>query len=231
MNNIPKPSPVPEPVNPQDLAHIYWLGGSPCSGKSSISRRLARRSGLGLYSVDEALPGHLARLDPHRHPTLDAWVAASWDDRWLKPVEVLVAEAYACYREHFTLVLEDLLATPRETPLLVEGTALLPSDLAGLGIPARNAVWVVPTREFQNLQYSQRSWVNGILSECSQPETAFSNWMERDAQFAGQIKEEVTAAGYPLLMVDGQASLEENTAWVAARFGLGPTSPDDPLGS
>lgn len=206
---------------------MYWLGGSPCSGKSSISRRLARRHGLRIYSVDEALPGHLARLDPHLHPSLSAWVAASWDDRWLKPVDVLVAEAYACYREHFTLVLEDLLSSDREIPMLVEGTALLPAVLAGLGISARRAVWIVPTRQFQNRLYSQRSWVNGILAECSQPETAFSNWMERDAQFVGQVKTEAAAASYPLLVVDGQASLEDNTAWVAAHFGLGPASPDD----
>jgi broad-specificity NMP kinase len=49
---------------------VFWLGGSPCAGKSSISERLASDFGLDIYHVDEA-------FEIHRYSR--SWVA---EDRW-----------------------------------------------------------------------------------------------------------------------------------------------------
>lgn len=48
----------------QALAHVWWVGGSPCAGKSTLAAILARRHGLALYRCDEALAAHLRRGGP-----------------------------------------------------------------------------------------------------------------------------------------------------------------------
>ena len=114
----------------RNLKDVFWLGGSPCAGKSSISNILASRFDLDVYRVDEAFENHVQKLDSEVHATLVKWCAASWNERWMQSVESLVQEVIACYREHFTLILDDVLALPKHKSLLVEGTALMPKEVA-----------------------------------------------------------------------------------------------------
>lgn len=204
-----------------DLSHILWLGGSPCAGKSSISRLLAEAYGLVVYSVDDAFPAHVARLDPAHQPALTAWLRASWDERWMQPVDDLVAEATACYTEHWSLILGDVAAMSGAGPVLVEGTALLPGEVARLGVAPRRAVWMTPSAEFQYRYYAQREWMRDIVAQCSQPETAFANWMARDAQFARWVEEQARCLGYEVIVVDGVTPIEGMAQRVAQHFRLG----------
>lgn len=202
------------------LTHIRWLGGSPCSGKSSVSRLLSERLELSLYQVDFQLREQMDRLDPERHPALSAWMAATCDERWLKPLDELMADAVACYTDHFSLILEDLNALSSEQITLAEGTALLPHLVAKLGIQPDAALWLTPAPSFQIEYYGKRPWVAGMLADCSDPERAFDNWMERDIQFARWVANEADHLGFALLRVDGSQSIEANAIAVADHFGF-----------
>jgi 2-phosphoglycerate kinase len=200
--------------------NVLWLGGSPCSGKTSISEILTRRFDLNVYHVDEALEKHAQSFDPKLQPALAKWSASSWEERWMQPVDDLLRDAIACYREHFALICEDILAMPEHQSLLVEGTALLPRDVATV-LPNKNqAIWIMPTADFQRGHYAQRPWVRGVVDQCSDPEMAFNNWMERDARFARWIEAEVTARDLHLLKIDGTRTIEALTEVVAAQFEL-----------
>src|SRR5215218_3133293 len=137
------------------LENVFWLGGSPCAGKSSISNILANRFDLDLYRVDEAFDAHVRHLDSETHPALTKWCAASWNERWMQPPESLLEEIISCYREHFTLVLEDVVSLPKQKPLLVEGSALLPREVIGVLPNLNQAVWIVPTADFQQAHYAK----------------------------------------------------------------------------
>src|SRR3989442_11398999 len=161
------------------LENVFWLGGSPCAGKSSISEIIASRFGLDVYHVDDAFKVHAQCFDPIRHPTLTKWSTSSWNQRWMQPLDRLVQDVIACYQEHFTLILEDVLSLPKR-PLLVEGTALLPRLVARVLLRQSHAIWVVPTAYFQRAHYSERDGAQSIVAQCSNPEEAFQNCMERN---------------------------------------------------
>lgn len=207
------------------LEHVFWLGGSPCAGKSSIGEILAARFELDVYLVDKAFDAHAQHFDPELHPALTRWRASSWNQRWMQPVESLVRDVIACYREHFTLVLEDILSMPGRRPLLVEGSALLPRQVADVLAERSHAIWVVPAAGFQREHYSKREWVRGILEQCDSPQVAFHNWMERDAEFARRVAAEACAMGLELLTVDGKQTIEENALTVASHFQLADNVP------
>jgi 2-phosphoglycerate kinase len=199
---------------------VYWLGGSPCAGKSTVAGALSRRFGLDLYRVDDAFEGHARRLDPARQPALVRWCAASANERWLQPIDVLLRDAIACYREHWGLVLDDIGARRETRPLLVEGTALLPDEVAAAA-PAHHALWLVAAPDFQRRHYRERGWARGVVSASDDPGRAFDNWMERDVRFAAWVAAEVDALGLRRLTVDGARTVDQVADAVAAHFGLG----------
>ena len=203
-----------------DWRNIYWIGGSPCSGKSSIARMLSEAYGLRIYSCDDMYEAHLRRAIPGKHPRMTRASSVTWDEVWMHPVDYLVEREIAFYREEFELIIEDLLAMPTDTPICAEGAALLPECVAALGIDPRRAIWVVPTEEFQRREYGRREWVAEILAQCSQPEQAWQNWMGRDAGFARAVALQAERLGFAVLEVDGGASVESNSTLVASHFGL-----------
>jgi hypothetical protein len=199
---------------------VFWLGGSPCAGKTSIGEIIAARFDLDVYRVDEAFEVHAQNFDPEFHPALTKWRASSWNQRWMQPLEALVQNVIACYQEHFTLILADILSTSKERPLLVEGTALLPRQVAGVLAERSRALWVVANASFQMEHYSRRAWVPGVLEQCDDSEAAFRNWMGRDAEFARWLAAEVNALGLGLLRVDGRQTIEETAEAVISHFRL-----------
>lgn len=201
------------------LENVFWLGGSPCAGKSSIGEIIASRFGLDVYHVDEAFDRHTQQFDPIHQPTLTKWLASSCNQRWMQPVDTLVRKAIDCYQEHFTMILEDVLSLP-ERPLLVEGTALLPREVASLLSHRSHAIWVIPTNDFQRVHYPKRDWVEGVVAQCKNPEAALHNWMERDIRFAKWVEAEASALQLPVLKVDGNRTIEENAEAVARQFQL-----------
>ncbi len=201
------------------LQNVYWLGGSPCAGKSSVADRLVERYGLALYRCDDAFDRHLAQCNAEDHPTLAAIRAMTWDEIWMRPVAVQVAAELEAYREEWGMILQDLAHMPQDRPILVEGCALLPELVAPLA-PSRKALWFVPTPQFQRRHYSQRGFIQGILSQCRDPQQAWENWMDRDEQFGRAVAMDAMQRGFVVESIDGQRSPEELTQLAAAHFGL-----------
>jgi 2-phosphoglycerate kinase len=204
-----------------DLAHVLWIGGSPCAGKSSITRLLGDGLGLDVYHCDEAFADHRQTLDAAKHPMLFKWTTSTWDELWAQPVETLLSEAITCYREHFQLVVADLASLPASQPLLVEGNCLLP-DLVRPWLTSRDqAIWVVTSADFVRTHYPKRGpWVQEIVNQCTDPPQALQNWMDREVRFAAWITERVQNLGLSLLLVDGTQTNVDAAARVEAHFGL-----------
>jgi hypothetical protein len=116
----------------RDLAHVYWIGGSPCAGKSTIAERLCAQYALRPYHWDDAFAQLRGRLNRRDHPTLYRLYQMTWHEIWMRPADELLAEAIDAYREQFDMAVDDLLALPRSPPILAEGTAMLPASIHAL---------------------------------------------------------------------------------------------------
>ncbi|MET0751842.1 MAG: hypothetical protein ABWZ66_00590 [Pyrinomonadaceae bacterium] len=200
------------------MENVFWLGGSPCAGKSSISQILENDFDINVYRVDAAFENHRENFDESLHPALCRWESSTWNQRWMQPIENLVRDVTRCYREHFSLIMEDVTAFPRNKPLMVEGTALMPQEVFRILPERNNAIWLIPTPEFQRKYYSQREWIYEILKQCDNKEAAFQNWMERDAAFADFVANEAERLSLEWLLVDESKTVEENAAIVAGHF-------------
>ena len=176
-----------------DVAQIYWIGGSPCSGKSSVAEALSARHHLRLAKADDYLETHMRQADAQRQPVMHRLAGLSWNENFTRPVETQVQDELVFYREEFPLLLEEFARLPHDLPLLVEGAALLPEffvetqdiaspppglepgrptetqNFASLRVVHGCVVYLIPTRPFQLQHYAQRPWVLNILSQCDYP--------------------------------------------------------------
>ena len=178
-----------------------WIGGSPCSGKSTAAQTIAAVRGMRLYSCDDAFERHAAAVSETRGPTLKKVTTMTIGERLAQPVDIQVEDAFRLYREEFPLVTRDLAAFGE--PVVVEGAALLPELLADRNVSRDRAVWVVPTEDFQQKHYRRREWAHQLLASTADPGRAFQRWMRRDAVFARDVAEQARALGYPVTTVDG----------------------------
>jgi adenylate kinase family enzyme len=203
-----------------DLAHVRWIGGSPCSGKSSIAALLAERYDCRRYTCDDHWTTHTERAEAVSHPRLYRIGRMTWDEIWMRPVDELLRDNLAILREEWPMILHDLLALPRDRPIIAEGAALLPELVAPLLTHLHRAVWIVPTPAFQREQYGKRPWITAVLSQCRDPDRAWRNWMDRDESLARYVAAEATMRELPLLTVDGTQSIEAHAQDVAGMLGL-----------
>lgn len=209
---------MPSPLK-QTLSHVYWIGGSPCSGKSSIVQWLADRHVFQSYNCDQAFERHCQIITAEGQPAFYRLMQMSWDEIWMRPVGVQVEDEFAVYQEEFELILRDLQAMPTDRPIVAEGAALLPHLVAPLLDRPDRAIWIVPAEAFQREMYPRRgAWVQEILRNCTHPEQAFQNWMDRDIAFARRGRAEAEARGLHVLVVDGSRTVAENAAVVEMLF-------------
>jgi hypothetical protein len=203
------------------LSHVYWIGGSPCAGKSTIVELLSETHPFQGYNCDQAFERHSKQVTPEKQPTFHKVLHMTWDEIWMRPVDVLLADEIAIYGEEFAMILQDLLALSRLPPILAEGAALLPHLVHDVLANPWQAIWIVPGEAFQRKRYPRRgAWVQGILSQCRDPEQAFQNWMDRDVAFGRRVSVEAAARGLQVLRVDGQHTVAENAEIVRAHFRL-----------
>ena len=206
----------------QALAHVSWIGGSPCSGKSSVTKILASRYDLEVYHCDDAFFEHAKRVNPAKHPTFHKLTNMTWNEIWMRAVDVQIAEELECYREEFEMIVADLLAYPKSPPVIAEGAALLPDCVSRLLLDRRRAMWLVPVEAFQRAHYTpeQRPWMWDILEQCENPAQAFQNWMDRDIGFARQVVGRSKELGLGLIEVDGNRTIADNAEIVAQHLKL-----------
>ena len=135
-----------------DLNSYYWLGGSTCSGKTTICDSLSLRFHLDIHHRDDAIAEHWKQANPQNHPSICEWLhlrqAGSAEELLDRSVDDLVSLMISAFREDFSLTLEDLARTNLEPCTIVEGMRLLPEILMPHLEDKDRAVWLVPSFVF-----------------------------------------------------------------------------------
>lgn len=193
---------------PIQLEHVVWIGGGSGAGKSTVARNLAERHGMRLCSTDESMGSHADRMALAQARLLAAFMAMDMDQRWCQRSPRQMLETFHWFAgEGFGLIVEDLLALPRE-PVVVEGFRLLPRLVAPLSA-AGQSVWLLSTPESRRRAFASRGCLWEIASKTSNPDRALANLLERDRLFTNQLRTEVHALGLPAVVVDVDLTADE----------------------
>lgn len=119
---------------------LYMIGGSPCSGKSTIASLLARQYQLLHIKLYDLVEEMMSQASADSQP-----ICLLRQDR--NPEE-MADEEWRFYEEIFPYV-KSYLIKNQNRPLLVEGAGLLPHLVKKLECPASSYLCLTPTADFQ----------------------------------------------------------------------------------
>jgi len=206
--------------NKSNYSNVYVIGGSPCSGKSTIAEKIAAEFNFQYFKVDDYDRMHLEQADSEKHQVMYSYSKMSWNEIWLRPVGFQVQEEFDFYYELFEMIEVELQKFDLSAPIIMEGAACLPDLMKNNGFAPRKVISMVPTKAFQLHHYQQRPWISHILKNCNDPEQAFANWMERDHLFGKEILKQAKKFDFETILVDGKVGLETQYDRVIMYFGL-----------
>jgi adenylate kinase family enzyme len=207
------------------LSHVMWIAGSPCSGKSTISHTITRTYVFLDYHVDALAENHFARRVAMKDAEAEAFLRMTMEQRWIqRSVETLVQETIESWSREFQLVIEDLLALPKERIIVAEGN-FFPACVAPYLSHPHQAIWLIPTDSFCE-QARRRKWAelvkrqkrHGLYQESLDSEQRLRNVIDRDCQLARYVRRQGEELHLPLYEVDGSRSLDEMTELVEKHF-------------
>lgn len=201
--------------------NIYWMGGSPCSGKSSIAELLCQKFGFTYYKCDDHLERYLKIGLSNHISIMEKFSRMTLDETWIeRNIGEQVEDEIAFYRASANIILDDINTMIDEKGLVVEGAAITPEFIVSHNIDFDHYVCIVPTKAFQIDNYKKRDWAKEYLKSISQPQLAFDNWMARDASFAIQVSKQARENNMNIIVVDGSKSIQDNYDIVVEMFGL-----------
>ena len=197
---------------------LYLIGGSPCSGKSTIAANLADRYQLIPIKLDDLVEDFTREARKDGAPISTRREKRTSDQIWLREPVAMAEEEWAFYEEIFPYLLQYLVEN-QDKPLMIEGAGLLPQLVSSLALELAY-LCITPSADFQIEQYAKREWVPYVLQDSSNPQLAFDNWMKRDILFAQRCRTEAEKLSYPHLLTDGSRTIEEMAEQAADIFGL-----------
>lgn len=202
----------------------YYIGGSPCAGKSTAADLLAGRYGLSYFKVDDFLEKYMERGAAEGRPACQRAAQMSAEQTWMRRPDIQCQEEFQIYEKIFEYILADLDQIDGDNGVITEGAAYVPALMKKLGLPGGSYLAITPTPDFQVSHYRQRPFVPYVLADCRDKEQAFRNWMDRDILFAQEVRRQCREAGFASILNDGALSIEALTNAAAAHFGFLPFS-------
>lgn len=203
---------------------VYWMGGSPCAGKTTIAWIIAQEYGWQIYPIDRYLETYLKRADSEKHPFLTAYTKIGLQKFLSLEPEDQLERVKRMSAEQFQFILEDIAELALDTPILVEGSNIRAVDVAQMIPDSSHAIWLVPTEDFQLEMYPRRgTWVQDVLRyHFAEDERThvFEQWMQRDILMAKWTAEQARHHNIEVFVVDGEKTLLENAELVMKCFKL-----------
>ena len=200
--------------------NIYYIGGSPCAGKSSVAEILSKKYDLYYFKTDDFLDRYMQTGARKGYPVCRKVTSMNAEQIWMREPFIQCREEFDIYREIFEFVETDLKQIEWKGGIITEGAAYLPELMKQSGIPDSRYISITPAKEFQITHYRERDFVPLVLEGCSDKEKAFRNWMDRDVLFAQEVQRQCQKENYISVINDGTMEMDELANLVAAHFEL-----------
>lgn len=213
------------------LQHVLWIGGAPCAGKTTLSKRLSSDFDMLYYDGDDRFEEHFTTASAEESPvTCKAKKRCEEEGSsvWMfeQKVEEMATFMRDLGREDLTRVEKDLLELPSARPIVVDLYNGHPPWMRKIADPNR-MIFLVSTDTFQESGWHQRDGAfRREIEQCSNPEWSMKQFVDCCLMMSRQVTEECRKFGLPFLVTGGCMELDEAYEAVCSHFCL---SSDDVL--
>ncbi|SHI77552.1 GNAT family N-acetyltransferase [Pseudobutyrivibrio xylanivorans] len=101
------------------LRNVYFVTGTPCGGKTTISRALGKKYGIPVYDIDEMFPRHQAIADDIHQPNMRKQFRDA-DEFFGRSVEEYKAWLLGNLREQIDFIILDLMKLSQNGPIICD---------------------------------------------------------------------------------------------------------------
>jgi 2-phosphoglycerate kinase len=199
---------------------VYWIGGSTCAGKTTISNALSAKYGLTVYHCDDYIGKHIDKSNAQEHPNLNKITKTSWDDILSMNVEDYLNWTMGSFIEEFGMILEDLYKLSDDKPILVEGINLLPQLIKDNIVNINHAVWLVADETFYKEHQMKRKELFERVKECYNQEQALQNYINDDLAFGKYILNDAKMLNFKVIEIGNESDITENMELISTYFNL-----------
>ena len=204
----------------QYLKNVYFIAGTPCGGKTTVSRALAKKYDIPVYDIDERFPEHQAMSDPAFQPAMNRDFRDA-DEFFGRSVEEYKAWLLQNTREQLDFILLDLMRLSKDQPILCDchltlEQAAMVTDPSHIAFMIKKPVNLVD--EYCNRPDHQG--FSDFIHSATDFEAAKATCNETLMSLNAQYYEDVKASGYFYVDRGDGLSVEETVARTAAHFGL-----------
>lgn len=202
------------------LENVYFITGTPCGGKTTVSRELSKKYGIPVYDIDEHFEEHQRMSDPKSQPAMNQNFKDA-DEFFGRNVEEYRAWLLQNTREQLDFVLLDLIRLSQHGKILCDCHLRL-DQVASFTDPSRVAFMI---KKPENLvdEYCNRADHQGFsnfIHSATDLEKAKETCNATLLSLNEKFYEEVKASEYFWLERDNARSVEETVALVARHFGF-----------
>lgn len=152
------------------LDRVYFVCGTACGGKTTVSRRLAEKHGIPVYDIDSMFDVHQKMSDPALQPNMNRQFKDA-DEFFGRSVEEYKAWLLGNKAEQLGFILMDLVKLAEKGRVICD-CHLTPSEARGITVPER-------------IVFLTRDPGNSLVDEyCSRPDhQPFSRWLHSAADY------------------------------------------------
>lgn len=101
------------------LKNVYFISGTPCGGKTTVSRALGEKCGISVYDIDEQFPIHQQMSDSKHQPAMNKNFKDA-DEFFSRSVEEYRDWLLCNSREQLDYILLDLIRLSADSPIICD---------------------------------------------------------------------------------------------------------------
>ena len=204
----------------QYLKNVYFIAGTPCGGKTTVSRALAKQYGIPVYDIDERFPEHQAMSDPASQPAMNKSFRDA-DEFFGRSVAEYKAWLLKNTREQLDFVLLDLMRISKDQIVLCDCHLTL--EQAAQITESSHVAFMLKKPENLVDEYCNRPDHQGFsdfIHSATDFEKAKATCNETLLSLNAKYYEDVKASGYFCVDRADGLSVEETVALTAKHFGF-----------
>ena len=204
----------------QYLKNIYFISGTPCGGKTTVSRALGKKYGIPVYDIDERFEEHQRMSDPASQPAMNKNFRDA-DEFFGRSVEEYREWLLQNTREQLDFILLDLIRLSQNSKVICDCHLRL--DQAALFTEPSRMAFMIKKPENLVDEYCNRpdhqgfsNFIHSATDFEKAKETCNATLLSLNEKFYVDVK----ASEYFWLERDNARSVEETAELVAKHFGL-----------
>ncbi len=202
------------------LKNVYFIAGTPCGGKTTISKALGERFGIRVYDIDEQFPIHQKLSDSAYQPAMNQSFKDA-DEFFGRTVEEYKQWLIRNTREQLDFVLLDLMKLADNKPIICD-CHLRIAEARLLSEPSRVAFLIKEPKELVD-DYCNRPDHQGFsdfIHSAGDFERAKATCNETLLSLNAQLYHDIKESEFFWLERDNRRSPEETMKLVAQHLGL-----------